>query len=182
MEEKISINEYLKKIGFDEDDIETILEYANNEIDQKSLHEKIKYLISLGLEAREIRIILEEDLTFLTEDLSQIKKNSEILKKYLNQEELKEALEVTPELLTIKENELERNINLLKMIVSEEDILKVLIQDKGEILTYGTDYLSDKFSFLINQGLKEYLLKIIIENIEIFDLDNDEINIEELKF
>lgn len=182
MEEKISINEYLKKIGFDEDDIETILEYANNEIDQKSLHEKIKYLISLGLEAREIRIILEEDLTFLTEDLSQIKKNSEILKKYLNQEELKEALEVTPELLTIKENELERNINLLKLIVSEEDILKVLIQDKGEILTYGTDYLSDKFSFLINQGLKEYLLKIIIENIEIFDLDNDEINIEELKF
>lgn len=176
------IEEYLKKIGFDEEDIETILEYANNEIDRKILHEKIKYLISLGLDARQIRIIIEEDLTFVTEDLEKIKKNSQVLKKYLDEEEIKAALEVTPELLTIKEDELERNINLLNLIIEEKEILKIIIQDRGEILTYKPDYLSDKFSFLINNGLKDNLLKIIIENIEIFDLDNDEINIEELKF
>ncbi len=175
------IEEYLKKIGFDEEDIETILEYANNEIDRKILHEKIKYLISLGLDARQIRIIIEEDLTFVTEELEQIKKNSQVLKKYLDEEEIKAALEVTPELLTIKENELERNINLLSLIIKDKEILKIIIQDRGEILTYKPDYLSDKFSFFINKGLKDNLLKIIIENIEVFELDNDEINIEELK-
>ena len=60
--------------------------------------------------------------------------------------------------------------------------MKIIIQDRGEILTYKPDYLSDKFSFLINNGLKENILKILIENIEIFELDNDEINIEDLKF
>lgn len=176
------IEEYLKKIGFDEEDIETILEYANNEIDRKILHEKIKYLISLGLDARQIRIIIEEDLTFVTEELEQIKSNSQVLKKYLNEEEIKAALEVTPELLTIKENELERNINLLNLIIKDKEILKIIIQDRGEILTYKPDYLSDKFSFFINKGLKDNLLKIIIENVEVFELDNEEINIEELKF
>ncbi len=176
------IEEYLKKIGFDEEDIETILEYANNEIDRKILHEKIKYLISLGLDARQIRIIIEEDVTFVTEELDQIKKNGQVLKKYLEDEEIKTALEVTPELLTIKENELERNINLLSLLIKEKEILKIIIQDRGEILTYKPDYLSDKFSFFINNGLKDNILKIIIENIEIFELDNDEINIDELKF
>lgn len=175
------IEEYLKKIGFDEEDIETILEYANNEIDRKILHEKIKYLISLGLDARQIRIIIEEDLTFVTEELEQIKKNSQELKKHLNLEEIKAALEVTPELLTIKENDLERNINLLSLIIKDKEILKIIIQDRGEILTYKPDYLSDKFSFFINKGLKDNLLKIIIENVEVFELDNEEINIEELK-
>lgn len=174
------IEEYLKRIGFDEEDIETILEYANNEIDRKILHEKIKYLISLGLDARQIRIIIEEDLTFVTEELEQIKKNSQVLKKYLNEEEIKAALEVTPELLTIKENELERNINLLSLIIKDKEILKIIIQDRGEILTYKPDYLSDKFSFFINNGLKDNLLKIIIENVEVFELDNEEINIEDL--
>ena len=55
--EKISIEEYLKKIGFEQEEVEEILEYANSEIDRKVLHEKVKYLISLGLEARQIRII-----------------------------------------------------------------------------------------------------------------------------
>lgn len=180
--ENIAINEYLKKIGFEDEEIEDILEYATNDIDRKILHEKIKYLISLGLEARQIRIIIEEDLTFVTEEVEQIKNNGNILKKYLDKEELKCALEVTPELLTIKENELERNINLLNLIIKDKEVLKIIIQDRGEILTYKPDYLSDKFSFLINNGLKENLLKIIIENIEVFELDNDEINIEELKF
>ena len=53
--ENVTIENYLKKIGFEEEDIEYILKYAENEIDSKILHEKIKYLISLGLNARKIR-------------------------------------------------------------------------------------------------------------------------------
>ena len=40
--EELGIEEYLNKIGFEKEDIETILEYANNEIERKILHEKIK--------------------------------------------------------------------------------------------------------------------------------------------
>lgn len=70
MENKeISIEEYLKNIGFDEEEVLNILEYASNEIDRKALHEKIKYLIFLGLDARQIRIVIEEDITFVTEEL-----------------------------------------------------------------------------------------------------------------
>ena len=182
MENKdISIEEYLKKIGFDDEDISCILEYASNEIDRKVLHEKIKYLISLGLEARQIRIVIEEDITFVTEELEVIMANGEILKKYLNSEELKNALEVTPELLSMKKGELEQNIRLLSLVVENKEAQKIIFQDRGEILTYKPDYLSDKFSFFINNGLKENILKIIIEDVEIFDLENDEINIDELK-
>ena len=179
--EEISLEKYLEKIGLEKEDIDTILEYTSSEIDRKSLHEKIKYLILLGLNAREIRIVIEEDLIFITEELQLIKENGTVLQEYLNEEEIKIAIETTPELLTIRKGELKQNIGLLNLIISNKDVLNIIIQDRGEILTYKPDYLSDKFSFLIKNGLKENILKILIENIEIFDLDNDEINIDELK-
>lgn len=180
--ENMGIDEYLKKIGFEAEEIEEILEYANSEIDRKVLHEKVKFLISLGLEARQIRIVLEEDLLFVTEDFELIKENAAVLTKYLDQEEIKNTLETTPEILTVRKEELERNINLLKLVINDEESLKIVIQDRGEILTYKSDYLSDKFTFLVSKGLKENILKIIIENVEIFELDNDEIDVEELKY
>ena len=180
--EKISIEEYLKKIGFEQEEVEEILEYANSEIDRKVLHEKVKYLISLGLEARQIRIILEEDLLFITEDFNTIQINGASLSKLLNEDELKNTLETTPELLTMKNEDLERNINLLKLVVPDEESLKVVIEDRGELLTYKPDYLSDKFTFFVSEGMKEDILKIIIENVEVFDLDNDEIDLDELKY
>lgn len=180
--ENMGIDEYLKKIGFEAEEIEEILEYANSEIDRKVLHEKVKFLISLGLEARQIRIVLEEDLLFVTEDFELIKENAAVLTKYLDQEEIKNTLETTPEILTVRKEELERNINLLKLVINDEESLKIVIQDRGEILTYKPDYLSDKFTFFVSKGLKENILKIIIENVEIFELDNDEIDVEELKY
>lgn len=178
---EISIEEYLKKIGFDKEETEYIMQYANNEIDKKSLHEKIKYLISLGLDARQIRIVIEEDITFVTTELKLIMENGTILKDYLNEDEIKNALEVTPELLTMKKGDLEQNIRLLAILIPDEKVQKIIIQDRGEILTYKPDYLSNKFSFFVENGLKESILKIIIENVEIFDLENNEINIDELK-
>ena len=179
--ENLSIQEYLTKIGFEKEDIETILEYANSDIDRKILHEKVKFLISLGLEAREIRIIIEEDLLFITEDFSLIEENGKILKNILSEDEIKIALETTPELLTVRKGELEQNIKMLKLLIPNKEAFNIVIQDRGEILTYKPDYLSDKFSFLVNNGLKDNILKILIEDIEIFDLDNSEIDVEELK-
>ena len=179
--DSLDINEYLKKVGFGEDEISYILEYATNEIDKNLLHEKIKYLISLGLDPRRIRIIIEEDMTFVTEEISLIVKNGEILKTYLNQDELLDTLEVTPELLTVKEGYIEENIKLLKIVVTDEEILKVLLLDRGELLTYKPKYLSEKLSFLIENGLKEKIVKILIEEIEIFDEENENIDLEYLK-
>lgn len=180
--ENIGIDEYLKKIGFDEEEIEEILEYANSEIDRKVLHEKVKYLISLGLEARQIRIVLEEDLLFMTEDIEIIKENGAFLVTILDEEEIKNTIETTPEILTVKKEDLERNYNLLKLVIPDEESLKIVIQDRGELLTYKPDYLSDKFTFFVSEGLKDNILKIIIDNVEVFDLDNDEIDLEELKY
>ena len=180
--EKVGIDKYLKRIGFEDEEIEEILEYANSDIDRSVLHEKVKYLISLGLEARQIRIILEEDLLFITEDFKIIQTNGAVLSKLLDQEELKNTLETTPELLTVKPEDLERNINLLKLVIPDNESLKIVIEDRGELLTYKPDYLSDKFTFFVSEGLKESILKIIIDNVEVFDLDNDEIDIEELKY
>ena len=81
----------------------------------------------------------------------------------------------------MKHGELEQNINLLKLVIDNEEYLKIIMQDRAEILTYRPNYLSDKLSFLINNGLKEKILTIIIQNVEIFDLDNNEIDIEKLK-
>ena len=119
---------------------------------------------------------------FITEDFNTIQINGASLSKLLNEDELKNTLETTPELLTMKNEDLERNINLLKLVVPDEESLKVVIEDRGELLTYKPDYLSDKFTFFVSEGMKEDILKIIIENVEVFDLDNDEIDLEELKY
>ena len=63
----------------------------------------------------------------------------------------------------------------------DEEILKVLLLDRGELLTYKPKYLSEKLSFLIENGLKEKIVKILIEEIEIFDEENENIDLEYLK-
>jgi len=181
MDKEANLEEYLKKLGFDQDGIENVLLYANNELDKKSIQEKIDFLISIGLNPNVILNIIEEDLTFVTVDLDTIKRNVETLQKYLNQEEFVEALELTPEFLTMNNEDLEKNIKLIGILYPNIDTVKIIIQDRGEILTYKPDYLSKKLEFFINNGLKDRILNIIIENVEVFDLENDEINIEELK-
>lgn len=179
--DKLNIEEYLKVVGFEVEDIDIIMEYGINEIDKELLHEKIKYLISLGLDPRRIRIVIEEDITFVAEETSLIVSNGTFLQSILSEEELIDCLEVTPELLTVKKGYLKENLGLLKLIVKEEEVLKMLLLDRAELLTYNPKFLSEKLSYLIENGLKDKLVKILIEEIEIFDLDNDEIDLEYLK-
>ena len=179
--DKLSIEEYLKVVGFEPEDIAMILEYGVNEIDKESLHEKIKYLISLGLDPRRIRIVIEEDITFVTEEISLIVNNGTFLKSIMSSEELIDCLEVTPELLTVKEGYIEENMKLLNLIVTDKEVLKMLILDRGELLTYKPKYLSEKLSYLIENGLKDKLIKILIEEIEIFDEENEDIDLDYLR-
>lgn len=179
--DNVSISEFLEGIGFSQEDIDDILVYATNETDKKVLLEKLKYLVSIGYDADSITTILEEDITFMTEPLELIKANVAVLSKFLEPPEIIRATDVTPELLTIPEGELDKNISLIGILFNDIDTVKIIIQDRGEILTYKPDYLSDKLTFFVNNGLKNKILSIIIENAEVFDLDNNEIDVEELK-
>ena len=76
-EDNMMIEDYLKEIGFEDDEIEDILVYASNDTDKKVLYEKLKYLVPLGLDSDDVRNILEQDITFMTEPLELIKSNVE---------------------------------------------------------------------------------------------------------
>ena len=75
--------------------------------------------------------MLEEDITFVTEEISLIVNNGTFLKSIMSSEELIDCLEVTPELLTVKEGYLKENLGLLKLIIKEDEVLKMLLLDRA---------------------------------------------------
>ncbi len=179
MEEKLK--EYLKVLEFEENDIQEILQLVSSEIDIKSLHEKLKFLVSKGLDKTSLKIIIDENLLFLTSNIKTIEKNMEILEKYLSQNEILMSLGLTPELITLQEENLQSNINMLKIIFGSDDEVKEIIINYGEILLYNTKYLEKRFEYFIKNGLKDQIKNYIIEDIELFDLEEDEIDLEDLK-
>jgi hypothetical protein len=56
-----------------------------------------------------------------------------------------------------------------------------LYLDRMEIFTYDPDYLSIRLAYLIKKALKYEIYNIIINNIEIFEENIEEIDIENLK-
>lgn len=172
---------FLKKIKFKDDEIIEILNLVDNDIDIQALFDKIRFLADLNLHKRVIRIIVEENPFFLTDEISLIKENVSILNKYATLEEIAIILEVTPEILSMKQGDLEQNLKLIKIISNNEENFKIILKDRGEVLTYNPDYLSKKLEFLVKNGLKENIENIIISNMEIFDLENDEIDLKKLK-
>ncbi len=171
---------FLKQIGFEKEDIEDISELVNNEIDTKELYKKVEYLKEIGCEARVIRIVIEENILFLSTELEEMKKVISFLKANDLEEYIVNLIEVNPEILSVSAETLNRNVNLIKMMVSDDKI-KILLRDRIELFTYNTDYLSQRLAFLVNNGLKEKIGKLILMQIEIFELEEDEIEIEELK-
>ena len=175
------LKSFLSNEGFDMDEILFLSQFGNNEIDKISLMEKIKLLKSISVDNKQIVEIFEEDAIIPTVETNLIVKNIESLKAIVDISDLKYALDVSPELLTVREGYITENINLLKLLISDLKILKLIIMDRGEILTYKPKYLSDKLSFLIENGLKDKIVDIILNDVEIFDFENDEINLEQLK-
>ena len=56
--DKDSLRKLLLKLGFEDEVIDDIVVFADNEIDAKYLYEKIKYLSDLKCTGRIIRIII----------------------------------------------------------------------------------------------------------------------------
>lgn len=177
-----TLEEVLRKIKFNEEEIEDIKEFVKNEIDIKELCTKILYLYELNCSPRIIRIIIEENILFLSTELKEIEAVVNYIKEKDLGEYLEDLLEVNPDLITEPVEKLRRNENLLKMMLSEEKV-KTLLRDRIEILTYNTDYLSKRLAYLVENGLKDKIEDIILSKIEIFDLEDDEIEfeVEEMK-
>ena len=62
----------------------------------------------------------------------------------------------------------------------EKEVLNMLKID-SEILSFNTDYLEKRFEFFIKNGLKDKIKTIILNKIEAFEDDEEDIDLEELK-
>lgn len=174
------LKEFLKKTGFNTEEIEDISELVDNEIDIKELEKKIVYLRSLNCDSRIIRIIIEENILFLTTELEEMEKVINFIKEKGLEEYIDNILEVNPDILSVSVDTLRRNENLLKMMIPENKFF-ILLRDRIEILTYNSDYLADRLAFFVKNGLKDKINQIILTQIELFDLEENEIEIEKLK-
>lgn len=181
MDNKEKLKEYLKSLKFSVEDIEDLLDNLENEIDQKDLHEKIKFLISLKLDIRVIRIIIEENPLFMTTTLNEIKDIVELLESLKLKEYISDILEMNPEILSTSKEKIATNINLLKIIIPEEMKFFEILKERTEIFTYNTEYLEKRLEFFVKNDLKDQIYKIILKYSELFDEDEEDINIKRLK-
>ena len=84
-------------------------------------------------------------------------------------------------ILENKESMTEREIKAYEIeIANEKDLINMLKID-CEILTFNTDYFEKRLEFLIKNGLKDAIKSIILNDIEAFEDEEDEIDLEELK-
>lgn len=174
------LSKFLKKIGFDEESIEDILLFSNNEIDIKDLYNKVKYLTDIKCSARVIRIIIEENPLFFTTELEDIEKVINYFIQKGLQEYVSNILEVCPEILSVQVGKIQKNEEILKFLINEDKV-KMLLRDRTEIFTYNNDYLANRIRFFVENGLKDKIEKIIITRIEVFELEEDEIDLQELQ-
>ena len=175
----MELEKYLEGLGFGESEIDEIMIYAGNDIDVSGIKNKVEYLNSLKCSSKVIRIIIEENPLFLLTELDEIKKVIEYLKEKGLEEYITEILEMEPEFVSTKIEVIKKNEEILKLIVPESNI-KILLRDRTVIFTYNNDYLANRLRLLVEHGLKEKIARIILNYIEIFDLEDDEIDFEEL--
>ena len=100
--------------------------------------------------------------------------------KNIKLENVEKIVEINSELLSTSDKVMSENYKLLKVLMSEREILNLLKID-SEILSFNTDYLEKRFEFFIKNGLKDKIKTIILNKIEAFEDEEDEIDLEELK-
>ena len=176
---KEELKKYFEELNYDEELQEEMLDYVDNEKDIESLYEKIKYLNKLGIPQDGISMIISENPLFLTTTLETVKNSINFLKN-INIENIARTLEINPELLSTSNKTMSENYKLLKILMSEKDLINMLKID-CEILTFNTDYFEKRLEFLIKNELKDYIKDIILNHIEVFEDEEDEIDIEELR-
>lgn len=176
---KEELKKYFEELNYDEGLQNEILEYVDNEKDIESLYEKIKFLNKVGVPGDGIDMIISENPLFLTTTLDTVKNSVNFLKN-INIEDISRTLEINPELLSTSDKIMSENYKLLKILMSEKNLINLLKFD-CEILTFNTDYLEKRLEFFIKNDLKDNIKDIILNDIEAFEDEEDEIDLDELK-
>ena len=176
---KEELKKYFDELNYSENIQIEILESVETEKDIESLYEKIKFLNKNGVPAEGIEMIFNENPLFITTSLETVKNNVNFLKN-INVENIPRTLEINPELLSTSDKTMSENYKLLKILMSEKELANMLKID-CEILTFNTDYFEKRLEFLIKNGLKDNIKDIILNDIEAFEDEEDEIELEELK-
>lgn len=176
---KEDLKKLLEQLKYDEGSIDDILELVENESDIKSLYEKIEFLNKIGVNQEAMETILSDNPLFLTTDLETVKRSVNFLNN-IGLENVAQIVEINSELLSTQDNVMSENYKLLKILMSERELLNMLKID-SEILSFNTNYLEKRLEFFIKNGLKDKIRNIILNNIEAFEDEEDEIDLNELK-
>ena len=170
-----------KKILLEEkfDSYEDILQYVDDEKDIESLADKIKFLKKNGLENEDIELVLSENPLFLTSDLETIKRSANFFKS-IGLKNLSQVYNMNPELLSVSDSQMSENYKLLKLLMSEKELINMLNID-AEILSFNTNYLGRRLEFFVKNGLKDKIKDIILNSIESFEDEEDEIDLDTLR-
>ena len=176
---KEELKKYFDELNYSENIQREILESVETEKDIESLYEKIKFLNKNGVPAEGIEMIFNENPLFITTSLETVKNNVNFLKN-INLENIPRTLEINPELLSTSDKTMSENYKLLKILMSEKELANMLKID-CEILPFNTDYFEKRLEFLIKNGFKDNIKDIILNDIEAFEDEEDEIELEELK-
>ena len=176
---KEELKKYFEELNYSEYLQQEILECVEREKDIESLYEKIKFLNKTGVPAEGIEMILNENPLFITTTLETVKNNVNFLKN-INLENIPRTLEINPELLSTSDKTMSENYKLLKILMSEKDLANMLKVD-CEILTFNTDYFEKRLEFFIKNDLKDCIKEIILNDIEAFEDEEEEIDLNEIK-
>lgn len=174
---KEELEKFLIKEKFDS--YEDILQYVDDEKDIESLADKIKFLKNNGLENEDIELVLSENPLFLTSNLETVKRSVNFLNS-IGLKNLSQVTNMNPELLSVSDKTMSENYKLLKLLINEKELINMLNID-AEILSFNTDYLGRRLEFFVKNDLKDRIKDIILNNIEAFEDEEDEIDLNMLK-
>ena len=176
------INEFRKymiDLNVDDSLTQYVIDMLEGEKDYQSIITKFEILHHEGIDINSIQDDLIENPFFITCEPKDVERNIEVLKKYVEPKEINKVIGMNPDYLTVEENHFEQNIKMLKMILSDE-MFDILLKGNGEILTFNSDFLEKRLEFFIKNGFKDRLEEFIIGRIDLFDMEEDEINLDEL--
>ncbi len=176
---KDKLKNFLQELKYNENSINDILELVDNEKDIESLYSKIEFLDKNGVNQEGIDIILSDNPLFLTTDIDTVKRSVNFLKN-IKLENIANVLEINSELLSTSDKVMSENYKLLKILMPEKEVLNMLKID-SEILSFNTNYLEERLEFFIKNGLKDKIKNIILNRIDAFEEEENEIDLEELK-
>lgn len=171
---------YMLDLNIDDNITQYILDMLEGENDFNSIIVKFEILTHEGISVNSIQDEIVENPFFITCEPKEMEKNIELLKKYIDSNEIASVIEMNPEYLTIQKDYFEQNIKMLKIIISKKNF-EYLLKGNGEIFTFNSDYLEKRLEFFIKNGLKDKLEDLIIERIDLFEADEEEIDFDELR-